>query len=96
MSDDEQLEEAREKKLEAKKAEEQLKSTLRMALDNEAYERLMNVSMANKELYLTTAKNILMAFKRVGRKINERELLSVLKAIKEQTQTETRITFHKK
>ncbi len=94
--DDEELEEAREKKREAKKAEEQLKATLRLTLDSAAYERLMNVSMANKELYIATAKQVLMAFKRVGRKINEEELLMVLKAIKEQTQTETKITFHKK
>ncbi len=90
------LEEARRKKLEAKKAQEQLKSTLRAALEEPAYERLMNVAVANEELYLTAAKNVLMFYKRAGRRITEQELLSLLRAIKEQSETKTTITFHKK
>ena len=93
---EEEVEEIKKKRLEARRAEEQLKTTLRVALDESAYERLMNVSVANKELYLNAARNILTAFKRIGRKISENELLMVLKAIKEQTETETKITFHKK
>ncbi|MFH0885283.1 MAG: DNA-binding protein [Candidatus Micrarchaeota archaeon] len=96
MGDDEQLEEARKKKLDAKKAQEQLKSTLRFALDEPAYERLMNVSVANSEIYLSAAKSVLMYYKRAGRKVNEAELLSLLRAIKEQNETKTTITFHKK
>ena len=92
----EELEGIKQKKLEARRAQEQLKATLRVALDEGAYERLMNVALANNEIYLATARQVLMAFKRVGRKINEDELLSVLKAIKEQTETKTTITFHKK
>lgn len=93
---EEELEDIRKKKLEAKKAQEQLKATLRVALDEAAYERMMNVALANKEMYLMAARQVLMAFKQVGRKINEEELLTVLKAIKEQTETKTTITFHKK
>ena len=89
-------EEADERKQEAKKAEEQLKATLRIALDESAYERLMNVSLANKELYLTAAKNALMLFKRMGRQMSESELLSLLRAIKEQSETKSSITFHRK
>ncbi len=96
MGDDEQLEEARRKKLDAKKAQEQLKSTLRVALDEAAYDRLMNVSVANSETYLSAAKSVLMYYKRSGRKVNEQELLSLLRAIKEQNETKTTITFHKK
>ena len=92
----EELEGIKQKKLEARKVQEQLKATLRVALDEGAYDRLMNVALANNEIYLATARQVLMAFKRVGRKINEDELLSVLKAIKEQTETKTTITFHKK
>ena len=93
---DEELEQARKKKLEARQAQEQLKATLRMALDEPAYERLMNVSVANSELYLTAARNILMAFKRMGRKLTDAEALAMLRAIREQSETRTTITFHKK
>jgi DNA-binding TFAR19-related protein (PDSD5 family) len=94
--DEEEAEDMKKKRLEARKAQEQLKSTLRVALDEEAYERLMNVALANNDIYLATARQVLMAFKRVGRKINEEELLTVLKAIKEQSETKTSIKFHKK
>jgi DNA-binding TFAR19-related protein (PDSD5 family) len=93
---DEELEQARKKKLEAKQAQEQLKATLRMALDEQAYERLMNVSVANNELYLMSAKNILMGFKRMGRKLTDAEVLAMLRAIREQSEPKTTITFHKK
>jgi DNA-binding TFAR19-related protein (PDSD5 family) len=96
MNDDEQLEDARRKKLESKKMQEQLKSTLRHALDEAAYNRLMNVSVANSEIYLSAAKSVLVYFKRAGRKVNEDELLSLLRAIKEQNETKTTITFHNK
>jgi DNA-binding TFAR19-related protein (PDSD5 family) len=84
------------KKLEAKKMEEQLKMSLRMALDESAYVRLMNVSMANKELYLTAAKNLLMAYQRAKRKLTDAEVLSFLRAIKQQTEAKTTITFNRK
>lgn len=93
---DEELEQARKKKLEAKKAQEQLRATLRMALDEQAYERLMNVAVANNELFLTAAQNILMGFKRMGRKITDAEVLAMLRAIKTQNEPNTTITFHKK
>ncbi len=84
------------KKQEAKKMEEQLKMSLRMALDDAAYLRLMNVSMANKELYLTAAKNLLMAYQRAKRKLTDAEVLRFLRAIKEQTESKTTITFNRK
>ena len=93
---DPEAEEIRKKKLEAREVEEQLKASLRMALEEPAYVRLMNVSMANKELYITAAKNILMASKRAGRKLTEGEVLAFLRAIKEQTETKTTITFDRK
>ena len=96
MEDDEGLEEARKKKLEARKAEEQIKATLRIALDESAYGRMMNVSHANRELFITAARHVLAVYKRAGRKLTESELLAVLKAVRGQTETETTITFHKK
>jgi DNA-binding TFAR19-related protein (PDSD5 family) len=96
MMEDEEAEAIKGKKLEARKAEEQLKASLRMALDEAAYARLMNVSMANKELYLTAAKNILMAYQRARRRLTEAEVLAFLRAIKEQTEAKTSITFNRK
>ncbi|MFH1520426.1 MAG: DNA-binding protein [Candidatus Micrarchaeota archaeon] len=93
---EEDLEQVKKRKLEAKKAQEQLKTTLRIALDETAYDRIMNVAVANEEIYLTAAKNVLMYFKQTGRKITETELLSLLRAIKDQTDKNTTITFHKK
>jgi len=84
------------KKQEAKKMEEQLKMSLRMALDDAAYVRIMNVSMANKELYFTAAKNLLMAYQRAKRKLTDAEVLSFLRAIKQQTEAKTTITFNRK
>lgn len=85
-----------EKRAEARKADEQLKGALRMALDEAAYGRIMNVAAGNRELYFMAAKQALMASKRIGRRLADRELLALLAAIKEQTSRETRITFHKK
>jgi len=104
MGDEEDgLEEARKRKLaarqkehEAKAAESQLKDALRGALTEGAYDRLTNVAMANKELYLMAAQQVLMASKRLGRKVSEEELLTVLRALKARTEKEGTITFHKK
>lgn len=96
MMEDEEAEQIKKKKLEAREVEEQLRTSLRMALDEAAYDRLMNVSVANKELYFTAAKNILMAYQRAKRKLTDREVLAFLRAIKEQTEAKTTITFHKK
>lgn len=100
---DEELDETRkrrqqnaQKQMEANNMEEQLRSSLRIALEEAAYARLMNVAAVNKELYLMTAKQLVVAFRRMERKITEEELLSLLKAIKDQTTTETTIRFHKK
>lgn len=89
-------EEIKKKKLEARKAEEQLKTTLRLVLEEPAYDRMMNVSLANKEFYLEAAKQLLMAAKRIGRKIKEAEVIAVLKALKERSETKTTITFRSK
>ncbi len=89
-------EEIKKKRQETKKIQEQLKSALRAALTEDAYDRMMNVSVANNDMYLMAAKNALMLYKRMGRRIGDVELLSLLRAIKGQTEKETKITFHKK
>jgi DNA-binding TFAR19-related protein (PDSD5 family) len=96
MEEEEGLDEARKKRLEARNAEEQIKATLRIALDEDAYGRMMNVSHANRELFITAARHVLAVYKRAGRKLTESELLAVLKAVKGQTEKETSITFHTK
>ncbi len=93
---DGELEQARRKKLETKKAQEQLKATMRIALDEDAYNRMMNVAVANEDLYLTAAKNVLVYFRKTERKVTESELLSLLRAIRDQSEAKTTITFHKK
>ena len=86
-----------QKKLaEAKQAEEQLKTALRMALENDAYERMMNVKLANQQLFLLAAQNIIPLFKRFERKINDQEVLLLLRKIKEQTERKSEITFQRK
>ena len=95
----ESLEEARKQKLEqykqeaeAKQKEEQVKGLLRMALTEEAYERLMNVKLANAQLYGMAANQVFSLYQKAGRKLSEKELIALLKAIKG-AQRETKITF---
>jgi len=95
----ESLEEARKEKLEqyqqeaeAKQKGEQVKSLLRMALSENAYERLMNVKLANSQLYGMAANQVFNLYQKAGRKLSEKELIALLKAIKG-SQRETKITF---
>ncbi|MCP4647674.1 MAG: hypothetical protein GY852_08065 [bacterium] len=95
----ESLEEAKEQKLEqyqqeaeAKRKGEQVKSLLRMALSENAYERLMNVKLANAQLYGMAANQVFNLYQKAGRKLSENELVAILKAIKG-AQRETKITF---
>ena len=85
-----------QKMLEAKKAEERLKSTLRLVLEDTAYDRIMNVKLANNQLFLMAAQNLLAIYKRIGRRINDTELLTVLLRLKEGSEKETSITFERK
>ncbi len=96
---DEELEEARRKKLEeaqqaneTKKIEGQLKSALRIALSDKAYARMMNVRIASPQLYAAAARQVLGAYGKVRRQISEEELLSLLSAVRGKGR-ETKITF---
>ncbi|NYZ77715.1 hypothetical protein H0O02_05385 [Candidatus Micrarchaeota archaeon] len=88
--------EEQKKRMDAAKAEEQLKAALRIALDEAAYERMMNVSYANKEFYLAVAQRALAAFRQVRRKITDGEIVFLIQSLKSKTEHEARITFHKK
>ena len=76
--------EEQKKRMDASKAEEQLKSVLRVAVDEPGYERLMNISYANQEFYVNVAQNVIMLYKRAGRKITEDEVLHIIRSLKKQ------------
>lgn len=97
-TDDIRKKNAQEQKryMEAAKAEEQLKAALRVALEDPAYNRMMNISYANKEFYVALAQHLLMVFKQVRRKVSEEEVLFVIRSIKNKTEHEPEIRFHKK
>lgn len=80
----------------AKHAEEQIKARLRQLVDENAYARLMNVFSVNRQLFLAAAKYVIGASQRVERILTEKEVVSILVAIKQQTEKETSITFHSK
>ncbi len=80
--------------LEKKKKEEEVKKFLARILDGEAYERLMNVKISNYELYNNVANNLIYLYQKVGRKITEKELLSLLEALTKRNEGE--IKFYRK
>ena len=93
------LEDARKEKLgqyqqelEANKKEGQIKGMLRIALSEDGYARLMNVKLANAQLYAIASNQIFTLYQKAGRKITEKELIALLKAIKGR-ERETKITF---
>lgn len=86
----------KQKELETKKMEDQLKTMLRQMLDTPGYERMMNVKLSNEELFMTAAKNLMGAFHKLGRTITDKEVLYVLNAIKQRTQHDPKITFNRK
>ena len=80
----------------SKKAEEQLKATLRVVLEEDAYNRITNVKLANAQLFLAAAQHILNIYKRIERKITDAELLTILRRLKEGSEKETKISFERK
>lgn len=100
---EEGAEEARRKKLEelqkrqkSQENEEKLKTALRVALTEDAYERLMNIAFANKEVFAVAAQQILAIYQKARRKLSDKELVYLLQVIQQHTKRETRITFMKK
>jgi DNA-binding TFAR19-related protein (PDSD5 family) len=82
--------------MDAKRAEAQLKSSLRMTLEEDAYARMMNISHANKELFVGAAKALIGLYRRAGRKLKDEEVVRVLMAIRKENEQKTNITFHRK
>ncbi len=94
-----ELELARKKKLEemqrGQQQEEQVKATLRTVLDDEAYDRMMNVKVASPELYLSAVQGCVSIYQRLGRRLGNKELLLILRRMRGQ-EKETKITFDRK
>jgi DNA-binding TFAR19-related protein (PDSD5 family) len=94
-----ELELARKKKLEdmqkAQQQEEQLKAALRSILDDEAYERMMNVKVASPELFASAAQGCVSIYQRLRRRLGNKEVLLILRRMKGE-EKETRITFDRK
>jgi len=64
----------------AQQADAQIKGVLARILELPAYDRLMNVRMSNQELYAKAVNGLVYMYKKAGRKITERELLTLLSA----------------
>lgn len=82
--DESELQELRRKQLEEMQKEAQLREVLRKILDAKAFERMMNVRIANKELYLQLAQLLVYAYQhgQLSKRVSEEELLSLLNRIK--------------
>ncbi len=98
--DDKQTEQLKKERLaqmrEAQEKEGKLKSVLRNILEETAYDRLMNVKLANNDMFMHAAQVCITLFKRAGRKLTEGEILSILMRIKNSQERSTSITFERK
>lgn len=74
---------------------EQVKMALRIALNPHAYERMMNVMLANPGLFQGAVQYILALYQRVGRKLTDDEVKQVLLRMKGE-EKEPEISFKKK
>ncbi|MDD5337154.1 MAG: DNA-binding protein [Candidatus ainarchaeum sp.] len=94
-----ELENARAKRLkemqEAQKEDEQIRAAMRAMLDENGYNRMMNVRLASPELYAQAVQGCASVYQRLGRKLGEREILLILKRLKG-GERETKITFERK
>jgi DNA-binding TFAR19-related protein (PDSD5 family) len=96
MPQDNSKDEELQKILEAKRAEQQLRASLRLALTDEAYERMMNVRISNPSLFSAVAEVLLATFRRVGRKLTDEEVLNILRRFTSMTRRESKIEIRRK
>lgn len=71
------------------KAEQQVEGAMRFLLESEAKQRLGNLRIGNKQLYLRTVQTILMLYKsqRITEKISDDELKKILVKLSEKRET---------
>ena len=81
----------------AQEAELQLKKILSVILDQQAYQRLMNVRISNKELYFKVSNSMINLYKKTQRRMTERELITVINMnLAASKQPETKIHIRRK
>jgi DNA-binding TFAR19-related protein (PDSD5 family) len=80
--------------LEKKRKEEEIKRAMAKILEGNAYERLMNVKIANYELYAAAVNSLIYLYQTTGRKITEKELLKLLESLTKKKEGE--IKFYRK
>ena len=76
--------------------ERKIKAMLNIALEPDAYDRMMNVKISNEEFYHMAAQRILAVYQRKGRKLTDKELLSILNLLKGGNKKQGSITFLRK
>lgn len=91
------MQELRKKQVEQMQREAQLREILRKILDPKAFERLMNIRISNRELYMQLAQLLVYAYQQgqLPAKVSETELLSLLNRIKA-GEKQTSITIKRK
>ncbi|MCC7570416.1 hypothetical protein KO465_03660 [Candidatus Micrarchaeota archaeon] len=74
------------------KLEEELKKNIRLLLEENAYDRLMNVKIVNYRLFVLASQYVLQSSQKLGgRKITEKELIDLLKYLKGDSGRNTKI-----
>ena len=88
------LEELRKRQAEAEQLE-QIKAALRLALQQDAYQRMMNVLLANQELFNGAVRYVLSLYQKIGRKLTDEEVRMILVRLKGK-EKEVEISFKRK
>ncbi len=91
----EHIKKKRNEELQKTKHEEEIKTTLRIILDETAYGRMMNIRIASPEFYMNAVEGCISVYQRVRRKLSDGELLIILRRLKGM-EKETKITFERK
>jgi len=74
--------------------ERKLRALLLQVLEPAAYERMMNVRIANPDLFANTANAIVYYYQKIKRKLTEKEIITLLTA--QTTRKESSIQIHRK
>lgn len=94
---DDRVQELRKRQLAEMQKEAQLREMLRKLLDPQAFERLMNIRISSREMYLQIAQLLIYASQQgqLRGQLNERDLISIINKIKSE-EREGSITFKRK
>lgn len=94
---DDRAHELRKKQLAEMQKEAQLREMLRKLLDQTAFERLMNIRISSRDMYLQIAQLLIYASQQgqLRGQLTERDLISIINKIKSE-EREGSITFKRK